>query len=96
VRAIGGMPMQWITLARRSGNDWYVGSITDWDARDVSVPLNFLGEGKYVADIYADAPDAGTDATHTAISRETVDRTTVLKVHMASGGGNAMWIHKAE
>ncbi len=96
VRAIGGVPMQWIALARRSGGDWYVGSITNWDARDVSVPLSFLGEGKYVAEIYADAPDADKEATHTVISRETVDRNTVLKVHMVSGGGNAMWIHKAE
>jgi len=96
VRAIGGVPMQWITLARRSGGDWYVGSITNWDTRDVSVPLSFLGEGKYVAEIYADAPDADKEATHTVTSRETVDRNTVLKVHMVSGGGNAIWIHQAE
>ena len=96
VRSIGGTPMEWITLARRSGSDWFVGSITNWDARDVSVPLSFLGDGKYVAEMYADAPDAGKEATHTVISRESVDRNTVLTVHMVSGGGNAMWIHKAE
>ncbi len=96
VRSIGGIPMQWITLARRSGNDWYVGSLTDWDARDVKVPLNFLGNGKYVAEIYADAPDAAEEPTHTVLTRQTVDRATVLDVHMLSGGGNAMWIHPAE
>jgi alpha-glucosidase len=96
VRSIDGMPMQWIALARRSGNDWYVGSLTDWDARDVKVPLSFLGDGKYVAEIYADAPDAAEQPTHTALTKQTVDRTTVLDVHMVSGGGNAMWIHPAE
>jgi alpha-glucosidase len=96
VRAIGGVPMEWITLARRSGSDWYVGSLTNWDARDVTVPLNFLGDGKYVAEIYTDAPDAGENAKHTVISRETVDRDTVLHEHLVSGGGNAIWIHKAE
>jgi alpha-glucosidase len=96
VRSIGGMPMQWITLARRSGNDWYVGSLTNWDARDVKVPLSFLGEGKYVAEIYADAPDAAEEPTHTVLTKQTVDRTTVLDVHMVSGGGNAMWIHPAD
>jgi alpha-glucosidase len=95
VRAIGGVPMEWITLARRSGNDWYVGSITNWDARDVKVPLDFLSDGKYVAEIYADAPDAAEEATHTVISRQTVDKTTVLNVHMVSGGGNAIAIHPA-
>jgi alpha-glucosidase len=93
VHSIGGMPMQWIALARRSGNDWYVGSLTGWEARDVKVPLNFLGDGKYVAEIYADAPDAGEEPKHTVITKQTVDRTTVLDVHMVSGGGNAMWIH---
>jgi alpha-glucosidase len=96
VHAIGGVPMQWIALARRSGKDWYVGSLTNWDARDVRVPLSFLGDGKYVAEIYADAPDAAEEATHTSISRQTVDRSTVLDVHMVSGGGNAIWIHPAE
>jgi alpha-glucosidase len=96
VRAIGGVPMQWITLARRSGNDWYVGSLTDWDARDVKVPLTFLGDGKYIAEIYADAPDAADEPTHTVLTHQTVDRTTVLDVHMVSGGGNAMWIHPAD
>jgi len=96
VRAIGGMPMQWVSVARRSGNDWYVGSLTNWDARDVKVPLSFLGDGKYIAEIYADAPDAAEKPTHTVLTRQTVDKTTVLDVHMVSGGGNAMWIHKAE
>jgi len=96
VRSIGGMPMQWITLARRSGNDWYVGSLTDWDARDVKVPLNFLGDGKYLAEIYADATDAAEEPTHTVLTKQAVDRTTVLDVHMASGGGNTMWIHPVE
>jgi len=96
VRSISGMPMQWIVLARRSGDDWYVGSLTNWDARDVKVPLNFLGEGRYVAEIYADDPDAADEPTHTVLTKQTVDRTTVLDVHMVSGGGNAMWIHPAE
>jgi len=61
----------------------------------VQVPLSFLSEGKYVAEIYADAADAGLNATHTEFSKKTVDRTTVLEVGMAPGGGNAIWIHPA-
>ena len=93
VHAIGGRPMEWISLARRSGSDWYVGSLTNWDARDIKIPLTFLGEGKYTAEIYADAPDSAVQATHTTLSSQLVDRTTVLNVHMVSGGGNAIWIH---
>jgi alpha-glucosidase len=93
VRVLDGVPREFITLARRSGKDWYIGSITNWDARDVKVPLTFLGDGKYVVEIYEDADDAAAEATHTLFIRHPADRNTVLDVHMVSGGGNAIWIH---
>ena len=96
IHAIGGTPMEWIALARRSGSDWYVGSITNWATRDIKVPLDFLPPGEYVAEIYSDAADAALEATHTVITHQTVDRSTILDVHMVSGGGNAMWIHPAQ
>ncbi len=95
IRVIGGLPMEWISVARRSGSDWYIGSITNWDERAVKLPLSFLGEGKFEAEIYADAPDAAQEATHTTLTKKTVDSNTVLDVHMVSGGGNAIWIHPA-
>ena len=95
VRVISGRPMENISVARRSGKDWYIGSITDWDARAVKVPLDFLGEGEFVAEIYADAADAAENATHTEFSTQTVDRRSVLDIRMVSGGGNAIWIHPA-
>jgi alpha-glucosidase len=95
VRVIDGLPMRYINLARRSGKDWYVGSLTNWEERNSKVPLDFLGESKYVAEIYADAPDAASNATHITFSKRPVDRTTVLDIHMVSGGGNAIWIHPA-
>ena len=95
VRVLSGRPMESIVLARRSGNDWYVGSLTNWDERTVKVPLTFLGDGEYTAEIYSDAPDTAQEATHTTLTKRPVNRTTVLDVHMVSGGGNAIWIHPA-
>jgi alpha-glucosidase len=95
IRVLGGRPMENITVARRSGKDWFVGSITNWDERTVKVPLDFLGDGKFVAQIYADAADAAEEATHSTFTTEAVDRNTMLDVHMVSGGGNAIWIHPA-
>jgi alpha-glucosidase len=95
VRVISGRPMENISVARRSGRDWYIGSITNWEARAVKAPLGFLGEGKFVAEIYADAADAAENATHTEFSKQTVDRNSVLDIRMVSGGGNAIWIHPA-
>jgi alpha-glucosidase len=95
IRVLGGRPMKNITVARRSGKDWFVGSLTNWDERSVKVPLSFLGDGKYVAEIYADAADAAQEATHSTFATQAVDKDTVLDVHMVSGGGNAIWIHPA-
>jgi alpha-glucosidase len=93
VRVLDGKPMENITIARRSGKDWYVGAITNWTARTITVPLSFLGDGKYTAEIYADAPDAGTNPTHTSYTTQPVDKSTVLILNLATGGGAAIRIH---
>ncbi len=94
-RVLEGRPMEFISIARRHGHDWFVGSITNWDRRELEIPLNFLGAGAYVAEIYADAPDVAKDATHTSFEKRPVNRSTILKVQLGSGGGNAIWIHPA-
>jgi len=90
IKVINGIPGEYITIARRKGNDWYIGSITNWDARNLSIPLSFLGNGKYVAEIYADAADAGNNPTHTLISTQKVDHASVLNASLVSGGGYAV------
>jgi alpha-glucosidase len=87
--------MEWISMARKHGDDWYVGSITNWEARDLEVPLTFLGDGRYTAEIYSDAADADKNAAHSVIRSEAVGRGTILKMHLAPGGGNAVWIYPA-
>ena len=42
IHVIDGLPMQFISVARRSGDDWYIGSITNWTERDTKLPLTFL------------------------------------------------------
>ncbi len=89
-RVVNGKVGEFVTVARRKGTDWYVGSITNWDPREVSIPLQFLGSGQYIADIYSDAADAGTNPKHTSIEQQRVNASTVLKVNLAPGGGDAI------
>jgi alpha-glucosidase len=93
VKVVSGRPMEAITLARRSGKDWYVGSLTNWSERDVNISFSFLGDGDYTAEMYSDAADSGQEPTHTSFSKLSVNKSSALEVHMASGGGNAIWIH---
>ena len=89
-RVINGRPARWIAMARRSGQEWYVGSITNWDPRDIDLPLAFLGAGSYNAEIYADGPNAATDAKDSVVNRQRVDAKTTLKLKLAPGGGCAI------
>jgi alpha-glucosidase len=91
-RVLSGHPMQFIAIARRSGEDWFLGCLTDWDSRDLELPLDFLRKGCSAAEIYSDAPDAGERPTHTEIQKKEVARTTKLMLHLAPGGGAAVRI----
>jgi alpha-glucosidase len=89
-RVLSGRPGEYATIARRNGNNWYVGSINNWTERDVTVPLTFLSEGDYEAEIYADAADAATAPKHLEISHKTVRRSDTMTFHLAPGGGAAI------
>jgi alpha-glucosidase len=89
-RVLNGEPGEYITMARRHGNDWYLGSMTNWTRRTLHVPLDFLSDGTYTAEIYADGADAGTNPRHVAISRQTVRKGQTLTLQLAPGGGCAI------
>lgn len=84
-----------VSIARRHGREWYVGSVTGWRANELEIPLDFLGSGEFVAEIYSDAPDAGEYPKHTSIEERRVNSSTRLKVKMAPGGGQAVRIRPA-
>lgn len=89
-RVLNGMPGEYVTIARRSGKEWFVGAMTNWDERDVEIPLGFLDEGTYRADIYRDAPDASAHPKGALIEHKKVARSASLRLHLAKGGGAAL------
>jgi alpha-glucosidase len=89
-RAVSGRVGEFVTIARQSGREWFLGGITNRDAREVEVPLAFLGSGDYTAEIYSDGSDAGSDPKRTVLERRRVSGASVLKFNLASGGGFAV------
>ncbi len=83
-----------VALARRHGDTWYVGALTDWTARDLSVPLDFLPAGKYAVTAWSDGVNADRYGSDVALTRREVDSTTRLDIHMAPGGGFAAIVEK--
>ena len=95
-KVLNGEPAKFVTIARQHDDSWYIGSITNWDARDVDIPLSFLGKGNYQARIFADAPDADTVATGVTVSEKSVTAGDTLKVHLSPGGGWAAILERSK
>ena len=89
-KVLNGEPAQYVTIARRHGNDWFLGAMTNWDARDLEIPLGFLGAGEFAAQIFADGKDADQVATSLAISKTHLKAGDTLSLHLAPGGGAAV------
>lgn len=86
-RILGGAMGEHLVLARRSGNKWFLGAMTDPKARDLAVKLDFLGKGSWRAKVWKDAPDSDTAAEHLITEEQTVSAADVLNLHLASSGG---------
>ena len=89
-KVLNGEPARYVTIARRHGDTWYLGAMTNWDARDLEIPLGLLGAGEYEAQIFADGTDADKVATSLAISRKKMKMADKLTLHLAPGGGAAV------
>lgn len=92
---IDAEPGEFIIVARKDKKsaNWFAGGITNEDARDTSLRLDFLTPGKkYMATIYADAPDADcmTNPEAYVITKKEVTSADSLPIHMAPGGGFAI------
>ena len=80
-------------VARRNADNWYIGGMTDWDARDLDLNLSFLPEGKkYQMTLYQDGKNADRIAIDFKQSKQTVDNSWNQKIHLAKGGGVAVML----
>lgn len=85
---------KYVTVARRSGTDWWVGTLNDGTARTLNLKLDFLGDGKYQAEIYTDASDADENPNHLNKETRTVTRKDVIELPLAADGGSVLRISK--
>ena len=92
--ALDGQLGEYAVIARRKDNTWYLGGMTNWNERDVTIDFSFLKEGNYSVDLFKDGLNAGKDATDYKRETMTVSAADKLTVHLASGGGFAMRITK--
>ena len=87
---------EYVAVARRHGDDWYVGAINNSQARDVEIALDFLGKGDYKVTLYKDARDTDTNPNHLIKETLTVTAKDKITVPLASDGGAAMHIQPVD
>lgn len=82
---------EYIVIARRSGSDWFLAAITNWEARTLSVNLDFLTNGNYNMQYFMDGINANTRAIDYKTVNERLNTPKILTLNLAKGGG---WVGK--
>lgn len=80
---------EYIVMARRKGKDWFIGGMTNWTERDLTLDFSFLPAGKYSLTVFRDGVNASRDATD-YVREEKQMEPGQMKIHLAPGGGFAM------
>jgi alpha-glucosidase len=87
IKVLDGYPGEYIALAKRSGNDWFIGAMTNESKRTLTVQLDFLSTGNYEMEIWQDAKDAGEQPTHLTKVSKKIKAGEKIKIDMKEGGG---------
>ena len=93
-RVLQSEPGKYILVARRKGDDWYLGAITNRESRKLSLSLTFLGPGSYQAEFYTDASDVSVHPNNLEKVHLDVNEKTLVNLSLAAGGGAVMRITK--
>ena len=85
---------EFVIIARKTDNDWFVGSINDHTAKTVKVPLSFLEDGEYTAEVFSDAEDVNAEPNHLKKEKRIVSKRDTLAIGSAAGGGFVIRLKK--
>lgn len=91
---LDGKVAEYVAVARKKGEKWFVGAMTNWSERDLNIDLSFLDEGEYTMTIFKDGVNANTEASDYKKDVKRVRKGDQLKIHLAQGGGWAARIEK--
>lgn len=86
-KILEGKVGNYIITARQKGTNWYLGGMTDWEARDFAVKFDFIGDGDYILTACNDGVNADKYAADYTITTRKIKRNDIVTLHMAPGGG---------
>jgi alpha-glucosidase len=91
---LDGKVAEYVAIARKKDNIWYVGAMTNWTPRELTLDFSFLGEGEYEAVIFRDGINANRDATDYRKEVMKLSSIDKLTIDLSNGGGWAARIEK--
>ncbi len=87
IHFISGYPGDYVAIAKRSGNEWFIGIMNNSKMKEVTIKLDFIAPGVSSLSSWADAEDANSSPKNLKISTQTVQQGDLLKVKMVDNGG---------
>lgn len=92
-RVLNGEIGEYITMARKSGKEWFIGSMTNSESRELEIELSFLEPGRtYLMTVFEDAEDANVNAEKAIQKSYKVRKDDLVKIKMVAGGGFAAFL----
>jgi alpha-glucosidase len=78
---------EYVLMARKNDNEWYIGAMTNWTPRDLTIDFSFLPDGDYKITIWQDGINADRNANDFKLLSQIVNKNSKLNIHLAPGGG---------
>jgi alpha-glucosidase len=92
-RVLDGAVGEYLVMARQSGDDWFLGALTNGQSRDLKIKLDFLAPGTWKMQQWKDGPDAAQNAEDLAVEDRSVQAGDTVELHLAPAGGAVARLH---
>jgi alpha-glucosidase len=90
---LDGKVAEYVVIARKKGDTWFVGAMTNWTPRELTIDFSFLGDGNYSAEVFSDGINSDRDATDYKREVAGIKKGDKLTVGLMNGGG---WVARLE
>jgi alpha-glucosidase len=91
---LDGKVAEYVAIARMKGDTWFVGAMTNWTPRELTIDFSFLGDGNYKAEVFRDGINSDRDATDYKKEVINIKKGDKLTVKLMNGGGWTARIEK--
>ena len=87
IHFIDGYPGEYVAIAKRTGNDWFIGVMNNSKEKEITIKLDFISAGEHAIEIWADAKDANKAPKNLKITSQKIKSGELVRIKLANNGG---------